>query len=98
MTRAATFTIAAIAFLCTAEAATLPPVTFVSLCSCRDALVWGGWTMFAVAALLNYRWKVVPISLATVRAPAFMAESATIYLALWKKLGLELRFTTRREN
>jgi hypothetical protein len=36
MTRARTFTIAAVAFLYSA-AATSPPVTFVSPCSCRDA-------------------------------------------------------------
>src|SRR6266576_4515024 len=36
MTRA-TFTIAAIAFLCSAAAATSPPVTFESPCECRDA-------------------------------------------------------------
>src|SRR6266480_771114 len=37
MTRAATFTIAAIVFLCsTAAAAPLPPVTFESPCSCHD--------------------------------------------------------------
>jgi len=35
MTRA-TFTIAAVAFLCSAVAATTPPVTFESPCECRD--------------------------------------------------------------
>ena len=24
-----------------------------------QTLVYGGWTLFAVAALLNYRWKVI---------------------------------------
>jgi hypothetical protein len=36
MTRPATFTIAAVAFLCSA-AANSPPVTFESPCECRDA-------------------------------------------------------------
>ena len=36
MKRAATLTIAAIAFLCTAAAATSLPVTFESPCECRD--------------------------------------------------------------
>src|SRR5438132_12715614 len=36
MTRAATFPIAAVAFLCSAAGGTAPPVTFESPCECRD--------------------------------------------------------------
>src|SRR6266704_6735116 len=36
MMQATTFTIAAVAFLCGAAAATSPPVTFESPCECRD--------------------------------------------------------------
>jgi hypothetical protein len=36
MTRARTFTIVAVAFVCSTAAATSPPVTFESACECRD--------------------------------------------------------------
>jgi hypothetical protein len=44
MTRAA-FTIAAVAFVCGTATATSPPVTFESLCSCRDNHGKGRWAV-----------------------------------------------------
>jgi hypothetical protein len=45
MTRATTLIIAAIAFLCSAAAATAPPVTFESPCECHDGYGKHRWSV-----------------------------------------------------
>jgi hypothetical protein len=87
MTRARTFTIAAVAFVCIA-AANSPPVTFESPCECRDAHGKGQWAVKNDTSLP----PTGPSAIQAVRLSDAYA---------WPWIGIELNWQsahTEREN